>query len=80
MKNQAINISRICFLIVFLVLQLINAGLIITIILWFTNIYEEGEFSSVIASLLISNFESLSISNFYRMNLNSDEPYSLWKL
>ena len=80
MKNQAINISRICVLIAFLVLQLINAGLIITIILWFTNIYEEGVFSSVIASLLISNFESLSISNFYRMNLNSDEPYSLWKL
>ena len=79
MKNQAINISRICVLIAFLVLQLINAGLIITIILWFINIYEEGVFSSVIASLLISNFESLSISNFYRMNLNSDEPYSLWK-
>ena len=79
-RGERFNISRICVLIVFLVLRLINAGLIITIILWFTNVYEEGEFSSAIASLLISNFESLSISNFYLMNLNSDELYSLRKL
>ena len=39
--------------------------------------YEKGEFASAIVSDLISVFESIPISNFYQMNSNSDEQYSI---
>ena len=64
----------------FLGLKLIDAWLIYIVILLSKYTWEKGKFSSAIVSDLISGFKSMPISNFYQMNPNSDEQYSIQNL
>ena len=52
----------------FLIFQIIHAGLLITIMLFSSKIYDGGDVSSAIASELIANFESVPITDFAQMD------------
>ena len=54
--------------ILFLIFQIIHAGLLITIMLFSSKIYDGGDVSSAIASELITNFESVPITDFAQMD------------
>lgn len=74
------NINCTCSSISFLIFQIINLGLIITIMIISSYIYEGGDVSSAIAEELIVNFASVPITDFDQMDSINDESNSLRNL